>query len=195
MFSVNTRFAVTLFSLFDGTEEMQNRFTLEVEDPENKSGQDVVDVILAWAEALCALLAVVTNAIHVYRGISIESQDAAWVSGFVPLAANVPGELTGDPLPSSTALLMSFPTSVPKVVGKKMFGGLQEEQTGGTGNFSSSTLGSWTDVGDYLTTTQGGAPDRVANILRTAKTVEVVYLSDYVIHAVPTPMTRRKYGG
>jgi len=134
----------------NGVEDIVNVFDLQKTDAGTIDNTATLSDIEDWIEGLYLILRVLQLATTVYREIKVYNRSLGTVIGTVSITNPSAGSASGSDLPPGAAGLISFPTEVGKVIGRKYIGGLSTGLLDTDGTMLSFAVTNLVNAGNYM---------------------------------------------
>jgi len=134
----------------NGVEDIVNVFDLQKTDAGTIDNTATLSDVEDWIEGLYLILRVLQLATTVYREIKVYNRSLGTVIGTVSITNPSAGSASGSDLPPGAAGLISFPTEVGKVIGRKYIGGLSTGLLDTDGTMLSFAVTNLVNAGNYM---------------------------------------------
>jgi len=134
----------------NGVEDIVNVFDLQKTDAGTIDNTATLSDMEDWIEGLYLILRVLQLATTVYREIKVYNRSLGTVIGTMSITNPSAGSASGSDLPPGAAGLISFPTEVGKVIGRKYIGGLSTGLLDTDGTMLSFAVTNLVNAGNYM---------------------------------------------
>lgn len=187
------QFRATVVGDASSAGDIINVYEYQMNNGSNVSGATVLTDLEVILRGLYTLVALINNAVTVWRGFRVEELDGSNATGLLPfVGGDITGALTNDPVPSGVSALILFPTGVKRVLLKKYFGVLDESEIGPSGNIPTATLNDLGDIAAYLLAVQSFNQDWSYGF-KSPKTGTFLIPDESTVSAIPAYQRRRKF--
>lgn len=194
-FSIGGVYEVVAEGVWNSAEQVRNVYQLQKVDGGTIPEAQGLEDIEAWLTLVLNIIVAVQSTLIIWKSFTVNALEGTATSGSVPLTADIPGELTGDPLPPGVALLFYMNTGVKHRQLRKYIPGCAESSIGAFGGFSSATLTALAGMDDLLLNDYNGTNgDWRYGHYRTGVPDSFVFPTTFTATAVPSYQRRRRQG-
>lgn len=129
---------ITFQGDFDLSEVINNNYQLIVETAGSHADADVLTDVEQWARDLFDIIKVFIAVLTVFRGLRVFNKTQGLLMDPIVFSPALPGTMAGEAYASGVCVLATFPTNVPRVVGRKYWGPVAEPAVGASGKISTA---------------------------------------------------------
>jgi len=133
-----------------GTEDVVNVYDLELTSVTGLTAAQALSDLEDWVELICLILDGIQTIRYIYRELTAYNRTQSTLLGGATITNPPSGIGTGNSLPSGNAGLISFPTNIARVVGRKYIGGFAVGSVDADGTLSSATTSVLLSAGNTI---------------------------------------------
>ena len=179
---------------FNGTEEIVASYQLQLDDVGGLADTLVLEDIEEWVEALYAIVRSLLSILTVIRSFRVQNLTQDILLGEVTLATPIAGLLTGHATAPGVAILATFPTRYPRVVGAKYWGPTADEALDSVGKVDATRITVCNSAIALLTATYSATNGDYDYGYNSPKVMDFVPFTEGQSHTEPAYQRRRRRG-
>lgn len=185
---------VTLMGDFDTGDDVQNVFQFGVQGLGSFTDPEVMDDIKELLEAFLAIIDGITTIAMVWNRFRVRHGTSGLIIGELAFDTPIEGLATGDACPPGISPVLVFPTSLPKVRGRKFLPPTNTDLISPNGYYQTEVINAATDAMAFLLT-QFDATNASWKYGVEATTYSVfAYPTTGIFRNIPGYQRRRKQG-
>lgn len=123
-----------------GTEDHVNVYDMVKTDASGQDAASALSDLEDWVELVYLILRAIQTTALIYRELTAYNTTQQTVLGAVTITTPSSGTRVEDDIPPGNAAMISFPTTVGKVIGRKYFGGLGKGTIDPDGSLTASII-------------------------------------------------------